>query len=73
MCIRDRLTTVSITSFFIGYLLYIVIAYIRDEYVKFYFVTMAIVFAITIITTLIAAGISIYNINKMEPSKIMRC
>lgn len=71
--ILKELSTVSIISFFIGYLSYLFITYIRDGYVKFYFVTMLAVLGITIITTLIAAGISIYNINKMEPSKIMRC
>lgn len=70
--ILSELILINISSFLLGYFLYLVSSFFKDGYFHFYFISMLFVFLITLFTGLIAAIIPIYKASKMQPSEIMR-
>lgn len=72
LSILRELIVVSIISFAIGYSLYLIISYLKDGYLHFYFKSMIIVFIITFMSGIISSIVPIYKGNKMEPNEIMR-
>ena len=72
LSILGELIVVSIVSFLIGYSLYLIISYLKDGYLHFYFSSMIIVFIITFMSGILSSIVPIYKANKMEPNEIMR-
>lgn len=67
-----ELLLTTFISFTIGYLLYLVFTYLKDGYFHFYFTSMIMVFALSIISTIISLVVPIYYVNRVEPSKIIK-
>lgn len=69
--IREILV-ISLSSFVVGYILYILISYIKTGYIHAYIYSIFIVFGITLILAMLVSLIVIKKINKMELAEIMR-
>ncbi|GKX68920.1 ABC transporter permease [Inconstantimicrobium mannanitabidum] len=72
LSIIKELILVSIGSFILGYLIYIIVTYIKEGYIHYYATSVMLSFAISMISALITSIVPIYKANKMEPSEIMR-
>ena len=62
----------SLSSFIIGDMLYILISYIKTGYIHMYIYSIFIVFGITLMLALLISLVVIKKINKMELAEIMR-
>ena len=70
--IITELLILCLISFGIGYILYLLVTFVREGYVHFYAKAMMLSFIVTIISALITAIAPIISVNKMEPSEVMR-
>lgn len=70
--IVGELSIISTFSFCAGYILYILISYLKDGYIHFYIGSAIVAFLVTFISGLITTIVPILNANKMQPAQIMR-
>lgn len=70
--IIGELSLISILSFSTGYVFYLLLSYLKDGYIHFYFGSAIVAFLVTFISGLITTIVPILNANKMQPAQIMR-